>query len=200
MVLKNNSGITIIEAMIAAAIASIVLLGVCSLYINQQSFSITQDRKSKLQRNLRSAVDIMQQDIRMAGYKGDPAGSVIFGISSQSTASEIRYTIDEDEDGVIDDGEEHRFRLDSNILKYTKNANVGQTTGSVSDWHSLRAGSDSANFQFTSLQFIYSDEDGDSEYDKVVISLTGRFNLPLRTTTYEYQTLTGEIILRNKYE
>lgn len=202
-------GFTILESLIAVVIASIVVLGAYTLFLNQQSSNIIQQRKAQLQRNLRLAMDIMVQDIRKAGY--DPEDSGFFGISPDSSDSEIRYTIDEDDDGVVDvretvdvdgdgkldDGEEHRFVLDGTTLKYTKDANVGMDDSDFSSftWHAVNV----SPVEFTSLQF--TDPDGtppDVSSDKVEITLDGQIILPLKSGGYETQTLSADVILRNK--
>lgn len=186
-------GFTILESLIAVAIASIIVLGAYTLFLNQQNSNIIQQRKAQLQRNMRVAMDIMMQDIRKAGY--NPTGSeTFFGITLPGS-SEIRYTIDENGNGTVEDGEEHRFRLDGTLLKYTKDATVDQPNSSFT-WHAVNA----SPVEFTNLQFTCTDLDADDEDDKVEITLDGQIMLPLKSGAYETQTLNVDVLLRNKYK
>lgn len=191
---KKNKGVSITEILIVVAIASIVILGTSFLYIGQQRFSVIQDRKAKLQREMRFAMELMVKDIRMAGYNSNLDATGSFGITS-SVADEIHYTIDENDDGILDDGEEHRFWLNGTILQYTKNAIVGEANGNFT-WKEINPVA--VGIEFTNLTLTYIDTDIDTEYDKIDISLTGRLALPFDISAYETQTLIGEVSLRNK--
>ncbi|MCK5306843.1 MAG: hypothetical protein KAJ66_06880 [Candidatus Omnitrophica bacterium] len=192
MKLKNSKGFSVIESMIAALLASIIILGVYNFYLNQQNFSIGQAKKAQLQRNLRLSMDIIIQGIRRTGY--DPEGSGSFGISPESTAAEIRYTLDENNDGLLGAGEEHRFRLDGTTLQYTKDANVGEPGGSFT-WHSVNVDP----IEISALEFTYLDVDDpvDGVVDMVGISITGQIKMPLGSGVYETQTLNSKTGLRN---
>ncbi len=192
MKLKNSKGFSVIESLIVTVLAAVVILGAYNFYLNQQNFSIGQAKKAQLQRNLRAAIDIMIQGIRRAGY--DPEGSGSFGISPESTAAEIRYTLDENNDGLLEAGEEHRFRLDGTTLKYTKDAKVGEPGGSFV-WHSVNV----APIEISALGFTYLDVSNpvDGIVDMVGISITGQIKMPLKSEVYETQTLNGKVGLRN---
>ena len=192
MKLKNSKGFSIIESLIVTMLAAIVILGAYNFYLNQQNFSIGQAKKAQLQRNLRLAMDIIIQGVRRAGY--DPEGLGGFGVSPESTATEVRYTLDENNDGLLGAGEEHRFRLDGSTLKYTKDANVGELNGSFT-WHSVNV----APIEISALGFTYLDIDDpvDGVVDMVGISLTGQIKLPFKSETYEVQTLSNKVGLRN---
>ena len=218
---KNFKGFSVFETMIVTVLVAVVILGIYAFYLNQRDISVQQAKKAQLQRNLRIAMDIMIKDIRNAGY--DPEASGVFGISSESTPTEIRYTLDLDEpytdsnlngewdvgepytdinlngewdaaDGLLGDGEEHRFRLDGTILKYTKNANVGASGGGFT-WHSFNA----PPIEISALGFTYSDisDPVDDIYDVVDIIITGQIKTPLGFEGYEIQTLNGKVGLRN---
>lgn len=189
---KNIKGFTVVEIMVAIVLAAIIILSAFNFYLSQQKFSVGQVKKAQLQGNLKVAMDRMVKDIRKAGY--DPESSGSFGISSQSTTTEIRYTMDENGDGILDDGEEHRFRLDGTTLKYTKDANVGQPGGGFT-WDNLNV----APIEITVLGFTYSDisDPVDSIYDVVDIVITGQIKMPLGSAVYETQTLEGKLSLRN---
>jgi prepilin-type N-terminal cleavage/methylation domain-containing protein len=95
----NNRGFTLMELMIAMAIASIVLASIYRVYQTQQKAFTTQQLLVEMQQNARSAMTLMKREIRMAGYK--PAAS---------------DGIDNDGDGDIDDDpDENGRKLDQEI-------------------------------------------------------------------------------------
>lgn len=69
----NNCGFSLIELMVAMAIASIVLASIYRVYYNQQMAATNQQLVIEMQQNARSALTLMKREIRMAGYK--PAAS-----------------------------------------------------------------------------------------------------------------------------
>jgi type IV pilus assembly protein PilW len=74
---KNNasmtpkqSGMTLIEIMIAMLIGVFLVGGILQVFINtKQSYRVVEGQ-SRLQENARFAIDLMTQDIRMAGFRG----------------------------------------------------------------------------------------------------------------------------------
>jgi len=110
----NVQGFTMVELLIAMVISAIVLGAVYSTYRSQQQSYIVQDQIGGMQQNLRAAMYHMARDVRMAGY--DPVLSGKFGITDiklrnmdnvedVSGNSSIKFTIDKDEDGVLDSNE-----------------------------------------------------------------------------------------------
>ena len=67
-----SSGFTLVEIMVSLVISSFVFAGIYGVYSIQQSTYRTQGQVAELQQQLRSALDFMNRDIRMAGY--DPGG------------------------------------------------------------------------------------------------------------------------------
>lgn len=111
--MKKENGFTIIELMIAVAIAGIVLSATYVIYRSQQKTYVAQDQVTAMQQNLRGGMYCMQKDIRMAGY--DPQDNDIFGITNimldANGDGTITFTADDnlneaadatDGDGVLD--------------------------------------------------------------------------------------------------
>jgi len=66
--LRTENGFTLIELLIVLAITSIVAGTIISAFISQQTSYKIQIGVAALQQNLRTALDMITEDIRMAGY------------------------------------------------------------------------------------------------------------------------------------
>ncbi|MCI5207539.1 MAG: prepilin-type N-terminal cleavage/methylation domain-containing protein [Candidatus Electrothrix sp. ATG2] len=66
--LRNQSGFTFIEMMVAMVIASFVFAGIYGVYNIQQRSYTVQEQVSEMQQRLRAAVQFMVGEMRMAGY------------------------------------------------------------------------------------------------------------------------------------
>jgi prepilin-type N-terminal cleavage/methylation domain-containing protein len=63
-------GLTLVELMVAMAIALIILAAISTLFLGAQQGYRAQDSQSRIQENIRFAMDTMSSDIKMAGYFG----------------------------------------------------------------------------------------------------------------------------------
>jgi type IV pilus assembly protein PilW len=97
---KNKKGFTAIEMLVSLAIMSIALGSIYGLYMSHVGVYTTESVASRVQQNVRSSINIMVRDIRMAGL--DPEATGIFAIQ-QAEAQTIRLTADRDMDGALDD-------------------------------------------------------------------------------------------------
>lgn len=92
--LKNSrSGFTIVELMIAMAIASILLGAIYTVFISVQKTSTSNGVTAKVMQSLRTSIGFMESDIRMAGL--DRFGTAGAGIIN-ATATELGFTSDRD--------------------------------------------------------------------------------------------------------
>ncbi|MDP3286270.1 MAG: prepilin-type N-terminal cleavage/methylation domain-containing protein [Desulfobacterales bacterium] len=109
--ISNDKGITLIELMVAMAIAGIVLMVIYSAYHTQSTIYRTQSVELAMQQNLRGAVYLLESEIRMAGYDMNDTGN--FGIIDirfrnidddldLNGNSSITFTSDLDDDGIRD--------------------------------------------------------------------------------------------------
>ena len=95
----DKKGFTAVELLISLAIMSMTLGSIYSLYMSFIRTCTKESVKIKLQQNVRSSLDMMIRDIRLAGL--DPEGTGEFGIIA-ATAQSIRFTADRDMDGELD--------------------------------------------------------------------------------------------------
>ena len=117
--LHSIKGFTLIELMIALAITSILLVGIYSAYSIQQRSYKTQRLIVSVQQNLRGALAVMEDEIRMAGYDANSPHTGFFGITD--------ITIDGNGNGTFEfsgdfggAGSENNGTLDGNeTFQYT---------------------------------------------------------------------------------
>jgi len=99
----DKKGFTAVELLISLAILSLALGSIYSLCMSFIKMSTSEGVKTKVQQNVRSSLDMVARDIRMAGL--DPRGTGIFGITT-ALPQRIRFTADRDMDGELDDPDE----------------------------------------------------------------------------------------------
>ena len=117
----RDRGFTLVELLVAMAIASIVMAAIFSVYATLTRSYTTQNAFADVQQAVRASVDIMAEDIMMAGlrdrwegYSGNPP--VILTAGSQ----EMSFTSDRDLDGEINGNSENVvYRLVGRQLQIT---------------------------------------------------------------------------------
>jgi type IV pilus assembly protein PilW len=98
MISTNTSqkGFSLIELMVAMAIASVLMAGIYTFYHNQLKTHITQQEMVDMQQDARAAMYMMTREIRMAGYDPQNTGATI------RTANVAQMAFDSDSDGTAD--------------------------------------------------------------------------------------------------
>jgi type II secretion system protein J len=95
---RSHSGFTLIELMIAMAIAILSLGVIYKVFASVQKTSTNNEVNARVMQSLRTSIDLMESDIRMAGL--DRFGAAAAGVEV-ATASNLRFTADRNMDGVI---------------------------------------------------------------------------------------------------
>ncbi len=101
--LKQPPGFTLIELLIAMVIGMLVLWGIFSFFISQNHTFKLQEQIAEMQQNVRTGMDMMVREIRMAGYNPlpddipDPAHRPRVFLAAES---EIRFIMDVDGSGT----------------------------------------------------------------------------------------------------
>jgi type IV pilus assembly protein PilW len=100
-------GFSLIELMVAMAMACIVLAAVYSLHAALTKSYTTQNVAADAQEAVRAGLDLMAEDIMMAGF--DPTGTGFFGILSADPVS-VHFTSDRNMNGVVDNSSLEEIR------------------------------------------------------------------------------------------
>ena len=95
-----QGGLTLVELMVALAIAFIVIGAVYQAFTSQQRTYNIQDQVAEAQQNARVAMNILMRDLRMAGY-GKPAGDVVIGGETYSRRIHVEKGAEGDPDAII---------------------------------------------------------------------------------------------------
>lgn len=106
----RQSGVTLIGLMIGVAVGILVLAATLSLYLMIAKGARENIRQARLNQELRAALEVMQQDIRRAGYwdfadtngDGDANGDGLFTWQDLGISADGSGTFDTDRDGQTD--------------------------------------------------------------------------------------------------
>lgn len=179
----RNSGFTLVELLATLLISGIVLGGIYSVFVSQQRAFAAQEQISEMSQNIRTAMDLMTREIRLAGYR--TSGATFNGIFT-AQASTIRILADLNQDGdTIDNNEDITYSYDAATLQIWRNS----TSSPVAD-------------NITSVNFLYTLSDGSTsstpsnpaDIRMVNISITARTSYPdPGTGQYRSITLTSDV-------
>ena len=100
--MRWNKGFTLVEILVAMAIASVVMAGIYSAYSSQQRSYIVQEQVAGMQQSLRAAMDLMERELRMVGF--DPYGNSGADIITAG-GDNITFTFVADDDLYDNDGD-----------------------------------------------------------------------------------------------
>ena len=149
----GQNGFSLIEVMVAMAVAVAVIAVVMAAMVSQQKNHVTQQGLVDMQQGLRAALEVVGSELKMAGY--DPEGTTGAAIVLADTA-DLQFQIDRNGDGDWDAGEAIRLAL-------TNDANRdGIADGTPCD---LGRGLDGGALQvlaenIDALNFVYFDSNG----------------------------------------
>jgi len=73
----NKRGITLIELLVGLVICAIVIAAIYRVFTAQSNAYVVQDQVVEIQQNIRSVMEIMVRDIRMAGFDYDNSTSAV---------------------------------------------------------------------------------------------------------------------------
>ncbi len=142
---SKDAGFSLIELLIAIGIFSVLAAAVGSVYVSTSRAITLQNATAGVQQSVRTALEIMAQDIRMAGYNPmeiDPNPPSI----EIADSNKIRVTSDRNKNGTIDEDDFERisYELNGNDLRRI----LYEATGSSSAQTIIE--------NVTELEFTYS--------------------------------------------
>jgi type IV pilus assembly protein PilW len=95
----DSKGITLIELLVALVICGIVIAGTYRLFVAQSKAYTVQDQVVEVQQSIRSAMEILLRDLRMAGFDSDNVGSKI-SIANPLIAGDNSTTVSFEYDNI----------------------------------------------------------------------------------------------------
>ncbi|MFB1490915.1 MULTISPECIES: prepilin-type N-terminal cleavage/methylation domain-containing protein [unclassified Thiocapsa] len=118
---RRQAGVTLTELLVGTTVGALVLIGISSTYLLGARATTQNVQQARLQQELRAVLELMQQDIRRAGYWAFPSGAAsnaadnpfqrtIAGfntdlrtgaVSGETTASCLLYSYDMDDNGKV---------------------------------------------------------------------------------------------------
>ena len=189
--LENKNGFTLIELVVVIAIMSIVLGAIYSVFAATNRSTTNNEVIAEVMQNLRTSIDFMEQDIRMAGL--DRFGSANAGIEA-ATATNLRFTADRNMDDVLNDNIEritYFYDAANNRLRQCL------WEGTLDDWQTVAE-------NVTNFQFSYMDADDNllafpiadlTEIRTVVVSMS--IEQPAGRSEPINRTINKRILCRN---
>jgi type IV pilus assembly protein PilW len=97
---NQRHGFSLVELLVAMAIAGVVMAAVFKIFTTQQDSYLIQEQMAEMQQNVRTAKYIMTREIRMAGYDPMNAGAAFGFVSAYGDS--INFTMDiVGEDGAV---------------------------------------------------------------------------------------------------
>jgi prepilin peptidase dependent protein B len=211
----RQSGMTLVEILVAVAVGFFLLLGVAKFATNTLSASSNTMKMTRLNQDLRAIMALMTRDIRRSGFASDTAAaraSVGIGAGAYTnpfapidttTAGCILYSYDRNNDGVLQTtgaGEErYGFLLDSGtVMLRTGGTDFNCTPSGSNVWS---AQSDPNTATITALTFVPTSRivyvSGTSGPNVVVRSIVITLSGQLASDASVRQTLVETVTLQN---
>jgi len=139
MIKKIQRGVTLIEMMIAMLLGLIITGAIITIFISNVKSSSENIRMIHLNQELRTVVSFMADELKRAGYSGDPTNAVFTNSWNTATAGCVLYAYDVDGNGALDAGSENfGFRLDNQEVKWGNATSCGNITQAITDVDTAR--------------------------------------------------------------
>jgi type IV pilus assembly protein PilW len=111
---KNRErGFTLVELLVAMALAGIVLGALGTTFLSQQKAYDVQEQISEMVQTTRAAMDMMTREVKMAGYDPNPASAGIVGITYDAGQLQILADLNGDADTTGDPNEQIIYTHDA---------------------------------------------------------------------------------------
>jgi len=90
---KNEKGVTLVELLVVLVICGMVAGGIYQVFIAQSKAYTVQDQVVEVQQSVRSAMEILLRDLRMAGYDSDHLLSTVTITSAIANPGDTSLTV-----------------------------------------------------------------------------------------------------------
>lgn len=124
-------GLSMIELMVGLTLGMVVVIGGISLFVSNATTSRQLNLETRVNQDLRAAVDLIARDLRRAGYWGDSLRGTVATSATTSTttpnpyraiaaaADQIEYSFSRDttEDNTLGSNEQFGFRLNAGAVE-----------------------------------------------------------------------------------
>lgn len=100
-IIRQESGMTLVELLVSLVISSFIIAGIYGVYTVQKKSYTVQEQVAEMQQRLRSAMDFLVRDIRMAGSNPDMESKCGTKISTPAKADNMVFracNLKEDDD------------------------------------------------------------------------------------------------------
>ncbi|MCX4187240.1 PilW family protein [Methylophaga sp. OBS4] len=185
----KQSGLTLIELMIALVLALLVTGTILTIFISNVKSSSENIKMIQLNQELRAVIGFMSDELKRAGYSADPDAATFMDDLAVSAGC-IRYSYDEDSDGIRDGNERFGFQLNSNAIRWANNITTADCSSGT--WQPLT--SDEINITAFDIQLTNTASGGGVLVNQLDISVTGERDLNPGTAT---RTFTETVRIRN---
>lgn len=197
----NKNGFSMVELLVAMAIASVIMIAIAAMFVRSSRVYTLENARAALQQEMRAVMEIMARDLRMALVNPEYVG----GLTEirKATATHLRFTMDLDGDKNIDPNINFP---DCEVLSYRYSAGdqalqiiCAEATTTSQTTRTLLGGTGS-DIDVTGVNFVYRDKEGNEasliqEIRGVEITLTAQ--IPAGSAGMESRSYTTYVGIRN---
>ena len=150
----NTKGMTLIELLVGLVLCAIVIAGIYRLFVVQSKAYTVQDQVVEVQQSIRSAMEVLLRDLRMAGYDSDSLNSNI-SIANHVLPGDHTVTINYEYDDT------HRHEITYSLV----NGNLTRQLTIFPDVGASSSTTETILENVEALDFNYGVDDGDEGDD-----------------------------------
>jgi len=211
---QKQSGLTLIELMIAMVLGLFVSAVTISIFSTTVRSNVENMKMIRLNQELRGTMTMMVDELKRHGYSADPTNTAFINdFKPPLPVGCLRYSYDENANSTLENNERFGFKLSDNTISWTQNATTDDCSGASPDttWTAITDPnlakittlifnvSESVNTEdLTPLSTVFTTAAGVSIY-KVTITLTGTTDLASSSDANDpRRTISETIRIRNE--
>ncbi len=123
-----QTGVTLIELMVAMAVSSFILLGISNIYVSTKKAYVIHDEFARIQENGRFAMETLSSNIRNAGFFGCASGQGLGTITNGLDPTDTNKAVWNFETGLMG------YDADGTAIGETKVITMSTTGRAQTDW------------------------------------------------------------------